>query len=183
MDHPEITMEEYIQLEAEKARGRDSENEFLAIVYKDALTFEPEVSYEPTVHYLVKLPVKFLQTAHQAFSAAAWGIARFRILFSLVGAKRMLIPRTSVRGSKLKLMDSLDLDVANRERMRLRLFQFSLRDQARNWLERLPAGSISTWEDLTTRFLAQFFPPGRATKICNDILMFKQHQGESLFEA
>ncbi|GKD83238.1 hypothetical protein Tco_1350077 [Tanacetum coccineum] len=30
----------------------------------------------------------------------------------------------------LKLMDSLDLDVTNRERKRLRLFQFSLRDQA-----------------------------------------------------
>ncbi|GKB81961.1 hypothetical protein Tco_0948856 [Tanacetum coccineum] len=26
--------------------------------------------------------------------------------------------------------------------------------EASNWLERLPAGSISTWEDLTTRFLA-----------------------------
>ncbi|GJX49320.1 MAK10-like protein [Tanacetum coccineum] len=37
-----------------------------------------------------------------------------------------------------------------------RLFQFSLRDQASNWLKRLLAGSISTWEDLTTRFLVQF---------------------------
>ncbi|GJS16579.1 hypothetical protein Tco_0411051 [Tanacetum coccineum] len=37
-----------------------------------------------------------------------------------------------------------------RERKRLRLFQFSLRHQASNWLERLPAGSISTWEDLVT---------------------------------
>ncbi|GJZ57368.1 zinc finger, CCHC-type containing protein [Tanacetum coccineum] len=83
----------------------------------------------------------------------------------------------------LKLVDSLDLDGANRERTRLRLFQFSLRDQASNWLERLPAGSISTWEDLTTRFLAQFFPPGRTAKLRNDILMFQQHQGESLSEA
>ncbi|GJX29001.1 MAK10-like protein [Tanacetum coccineum] len=58
----------------------------------------------------------------------------------------------------------------------LRLFQFSLRDQASNWLERLPAGSISTWEDLTTRFLAQFFPLGRTAKLRNDILMFQQHQ-------
>ncbi|GJX41856.1 MAK10-like protein [Tanacetum coccineum] len=54
----------------------------------------------------------------------------------------------------LKLMDSLDLD-----------------------------GSITTWEDLTTRFLAQFFPPGRTAKLCNDILMFQQHHGESLSEA
>ncbi|GJR34229.1 zinc finger, CCHC-type containing protein [Tanacetum coccineum] len=83
----------------------------------------------------------------------------------------------------LKLVDSLDLDVANRERTRLRLFQFSLRGQASNWLERVPAGSISTCEDLTTRFLAQFFPPGRTAKLRNDILMFQQHQGESLSEA
>nr|GEW70117.1 MAK10-like protein [Tanacetum cinerariifolium] len=61
----------------------------------------------------------------------------------------------------LKLVDSLDLDSENRERTRLRVFSFSLRDQASNWLERIPAGSITTWEDLTTRFLAQFFPSGR----------------------
>ncbi|GJX52273.1 MAK10-like protein [Tanacetum coccineum] len=53
----------------------------------------------------------------------------------------------------------------------------------RNWLERLPAGSITTWEDLTTRFLAQFFPPGRTAKLRNDILMFQQHHGESLSES
>ncbi|GKE11831.1 zinc finger, CCHC-type containing protein [Tanacetum coccineum] len=83
----------------------------------------------------------------------------------------------------LKLMNSLDLDGENRERMRLHLFQFSLRGQASNWLERLPTGSITTWEDLTTRFLAQFFPPGRIAKLRNNILMFQQHHGESLSEA
>nr|GEU45058.1 MAK10-like protein [Tanacetum cinerariifolium] len=60
----------------------------------------------------------------------------------------------------LKLVESLDLDVVNRERAR----------------------SISTWEDLTTCFLAQFFPPGRTAKLCNDILMFQQHQGESTID-
>ncbi|GJS32734.1 ribonuclease H-like domain-containing protein [Tanacetum coccineum] len=44
-------------------------------------------------------------------------------------------------------------------------------------------GSITTWEDLTTRFLAQFFPPGRIAKLHNDILMFQQHQDESLYDA
>ncbi|GJU77951.1 zinc finger, CCHC-type containing protein [Tanacetum coccineum] len=83
----------------------------------------------------------------------------------------------------LKLVDSLDLGGENKERTRLCLFQFSLHDQASNWLERLPAGSITTWEDLTTRFLAQFFPPGRTAKLRNDILMFRQHHGESLSEA
>ncbi|GKA60229.1 zinc finger, CCHC-type containing protein [Tanacetum coccineum] len=60
----------------------------------------------------------------------------------------------------LKLVDSLDLDGENRERTR----------------------SITTWEDLPTHFLAQFFPPGRTAKLRNDILMFQQHQGESLSE-
>ncbi|GJU90855.1 MAK10-like protein [Tanacetum coccineum] len=83
----------------------------------------------------------------------------------------MLIPRPSDQRIQptpkefLKLVDSLDL-----------------RNQTSNWLERLPAGSITTWEDLTTRFLAQFFLLGRTAKLRNDILMFQQHQGESLFE-
>ncbi|GJX16578.1 zinc finger, CCHC-type containing protein [Tanacetum coccineum] len=59
----------------------------------------------------------------------------------------------------LKLVDSLNLDGENRER------------------------SITTWEDLTTRFLAQFFPSGRTIKFHNDILMFQQHHEESLSEA
>ncbi|GJV41716.1 zinc finger, CCHC-type containing protein [Tanacetum coccineum] len=73
----------------------------------------------------------------------------------------------------LKLVDSLDLDGENRETTHLHLFQFSLRDQASNWLERLPAGSITKWEDLTSLFLAQFFPPGRIVKLRNDISMFQ----------
>ncbi|GJT17379.1 zinc finger, CCHC-type containing protein [Tanacetum coccineum] len=83
----------------------------------------------------------------------------------------------------LKLVDSLDLDGENTERTCLHLFYFSLRDQASNWLERLSAGSITTWEDLTTRFLAQFFPLGRTAKLRNEILMFQQHHGESLSKA
>ncbi|GJU09226.1 MAK10-like protein, partial [Tanacetum coccineum] len=61
---------------------------------------------------------------------------------------------------------------ANQPKKNATMFvSISLRDQASNWLERLPAESISTWEDLTTRFLAEFFPPGRTARLLNDILM------------
>ncbi|GJY92656.1 hypothetical protein Tco_0508438 [Tanacetum coccineum] len=53
-----------------------------------------------------------------------------------------------------KIVDSIDLNGAIRNTTRLCLFCFTLLDQAINWLDRLPAGSISTWDDLTTRFLA-----------------------------
>nr|GEZ11848.1 zinc finger, CCHC-type [Tanacetum cinerariifolium] len=69
------------------------------------------------------------------------------------------------------------------ERTCLHLFHFSFRDQASNWRERLSVGSISTSDDLTICFLPQFFLPGRATKLQNDILMLQQHQGESLSKA
>ncbi|GJZ83554.1 hypothetical protein Tco_0648727 [Tanacetum coccineum] len=45
-----------------------------------------------------------------------------------------------------------------------------------------PSGSILTWEDLTTRFPAQFFPPRRTTKLCNDILLFQQHQVQIFYD-
>ncbi|GJR48094.1 hypothetical protein Tco_1316197, partial [Tanacetum coccineum] len=72
MDYPSITIEEYIKLEAKKARMRgqtfnwetatygkvryhedidyfkDFETNFLAIVYKDALASDHEISSEPT---------------------------------------------------------------------------------------------------------------------------------------
>lgn len=83
----------------------------------------------------------------------------------------------------LKIVDSIDLGVETRETTRLRLFQFSLRDQASQWLERLPAASITTLDNLTNRFLTQFFPPGKTAMLRNDILMFEQHQGETFYEA
>ncbi|GKB64381.1 MAK10-like protein [Tanacetum coccineum] len=85
--------------------------------------------------------------------------------------------QTLVRGSNLTPQGFLKTS-ENRERTRLCLFQFSLCNQASNWLERLPAGSFTTWEDLTTCFLAQFFPLGRTAKLRNDVLMFQQHHSK-----
>ena len=42
--------------------------------------------------------------------------------------------------------------------IRLRLFPFSLKDRAREWLNSLPAGSIPDWATLAQKFLAKYFP-------------------------
>ncbi|GJT09423.1 DNA-directed DNA polymerase [Tanacetum coccineum] len=49
MDNLNITMEEYIRLEEEKAHRHDFENEFPAIIYNDALTSKPNFLTEPTL--------------------------------------------------------------------------------------------------------------------------------------
>ncbi|GJZ62085.1 zinc finger, CCHC-type containing protein [Tanacetum coccineum] len=71
--------------------------------------------------------------------------------------------------------DTIDLNGDPRASQRMRLVPSALRGHPIIWLDRLPVGSISTWDDLTTHFLAQFFPPERTAKLQNDILMFQQH--------
>ena len=67
--------------------------------------------------------------------------------------------------------------------IRLRLFPFSLRDKAKVWLNSLPPGIITTWEELAQKFLAKYFPPAKTAKLRNDITTFIQFEGESLYEA
>ncbi|KAI3807206.1 hypothetical protein L1987_23131 [Smallanthus sonchifolius] len=51
------------------------------------------------------------------------------------------------------------------------------------WLNSLPTGSISTWDDLAQKFLSKYFPPAKTAKLRNDITTFTQDDGESLYEA
>ncbi|GJX49786.1 hypothetical protein Tco_0276631 [Tanacetum coccineum] len=53
----------------------------------------------------------------------------------------------------LRIVNSINLNGSTRNTTRLHLFFFSLRDQAINWLDGLPAGSISTLDDLTKESL------------------------------
>ena len=67
--------------------------------------------------------------------------------------------------------------------IRLRLFLFSLKDKAKNWLISEPLDLITTWDDLSNKFLARFFPPAEAAKLRIDISSFYQYEGESFYEA
>ena len=67
--------------------------------------------------------------------------------------------------------------------IRLRLFPFSLKDKVKHWLISKPQDSITSWEDLSKKFLARFFPPAKAAKLRIDISSFYQYEGESFYEA
>ncbi|KAF7839265.1 uncharacterized protein G2W53_007747 [Senna tora] len=56
-------------------------------------------------------------------------------------------------------------------------------DKTKVWLQSLPEGSISTWEELAQQFLTQYFPPGETAKMRNDITSFVLLDNESLYEA
>ncbi|XP_073041879.1 uncharacterized protein [Primulina eburnea] len=83
----------------------------------------------------------------------------------------------------LEITDTVKINGVSDEIIRLRLFPFSLRDQARSWLQSLLLGSITTWADLVTKFLSKYFPPAKSAQLKIDITNFRQREFEVLYEA
>nr|GEY34272.1 hypothetical protein [Tanacetum cinerariifolium] len=67
--------------------------------------------------------------------------------------------------------------------IKLILFPFSLTWAARWWLEKEPPRSITTWDDLVSNFINEFFPLSRTMTLRNEILNFQQKFDESFHEA
>ncbi|XP_075518300.1 uncharacterized protein LOC142552410 [Primulina tabacum] len=83
----------------------------------------------------------------------------------------------------LEITDTVKINNIPDDIIRQRLFPFSLRDQARGWLQSLPLGSITTWQELATKFLAKYFPPAKSAQLKIEIITFRQIDFEQLYEA
>ena len=82
-----------------------------------------------------------------------------------------------------KICDTFKQNGVSDNAIRLRLFPFSLRDKAKEWLNSLPVGTITTWDGLAQTFLAKYFPPEKTAKLRNVITTFAQFEMKSLYEA
>nr|GEV80875.1 reverse transcriptase domain-containing protein [Tanacetum cinerariifolium] len=51
------------------------------------------------------------------------------------------------------------------------------------WLKKEPSRSITTWDDLVSKFINEFFPPSRTTNLRNEISNFQQKFDEFFYEA
>ncbi|XP_052197378.1 uncharacterized protein LOC127804544 [Diospyros lotus] len=71
----------------------------------------------------------------------------------------------------------------NEEAMRMRLFPHNLKDKAREWLDSLSPGSITTWADLVHKFTLKYFPPAKISKLKHEISTFQQAEIENFHEA
>ena len=82
-----------------------------------------------------------------------------------------------------KICDTIKINGATDDAIRLRLFQFSLRDKARAWIKSLLQGTLITWDMVAIKFLEKYFPPAKSAKMRNNITSFAQADGESFYEA
>src|SRR3954463_2651923 len=83
----------------------------------------------------------------------------------------------------LTMTTSLKIEGHSEEAKKLVMFPFTLSDDAEEWFYSLPAGSITTWQQMETTFLNEYFPASVYIRKRYDIVNFKQKEGESLGDA
>ncbi|GJU22277.1 putative reverse transcriptase domain-containing protein [Tanacetum coccineum] len=83
----------------------------------------------------------------------------------------------------LKIVDLFHIPNITVDQLMLQVFPISLTGAVSRWLRNEPIGSIKTWEDLKTKFLNKYFPPGRTAKKMEEINNFQQEPNETLYQA
>ncbi|GKA34142.1 reverse transcriptase domain-containing protein [Tanacetum coccineum] len=73
-----------------------------------------------------------------------------------------------------KITQTVKLNQVPSDVIKLMFFPFSLEGAARTWLEKEPPNSITTWNDLVSKFVNHFFPPSKTTNLQNEITRFQQ---------
>ena len=86
-------------------------------------------------------------------------------------------------GRFMRMANTVKLNGVRPEVIRLQLFPFSLRDVATTWFESLPVGLVTNWEELVEAYMSRFFPPTLTSERRCEIIVFKQGEDESLYNA
>ena len=86
-------------------------------------------------------------------------------------------------GRFMRMTNTVKLNGVRPEVIKLQLFPFSLRDVVATWFDSLPIGSMNSWEELVEAYISRFFPPALTSEIRGEIIVLKQGEEESLFNA
>ncbi|KAL2900893.1 Threonylcarbamoyl-AMP synthase [Bienertia sinuspersici] len=74
--------------------------------------------------------------------------------------------------SFLEKCDTVKINIVTDNAIRLRLFSFSLRDRAKEWLRDEGTCSLDTWEKLAKAFLVKFLGQEKTSKLRNELATF-----------
>ena len=86
-------------------------------------------------------------------------------------------------GSFMRMAHTVKLNRVKPDVIKLQLSPFSLRDVAATWFDSLLVGLVNTWEELVEAYMSIFFPPSLTAKRRGEIIIFKQGEEESLYNA
>ncbi|GKC44977.1 uncharacterized mitochondrial protein-like protein [Tanacetum coccineum] len=83
----------------------------------------------------------------------------------------------------LEIIDLFHVPNITIYQLMLRVFPISLTGAASHWLRNEQTGLIKMWEDLKTKFLNKYCPPGQTAKKMEEINNFQQEPDETLYQA
>ena len=86
-------------------------------------------------------------------------------------------------GRFMRMANTVKLNGVRPDVIKLQLFPFSLRDVAATWFDSLPMGLVNTWEELVEAYMSIFFPPALIVERRGEIIVFKQGEDESFYNA
>src|SRR3954470_616153 len=67
--------------------------------------------------------------------------------------------------------------------VKLKLFTFSLRVRAKEWLQSLPKNSIDSWNKCKYAFIGKYYPPPKIIQLRSNIMNFRQLDNEHVAQA
>nr|GEV75444.1 hypothetical protein [Tanacetum cinerariifolium] len=76
------------------------------------------------------------------------------------------------------IADTYQVNNTTKDGVRLRIFPFSLKDQAKAWFTSLEPGSIHSWSEMQSAFLDEFYSISKTSAVRNRIKSFRQIPGE-----
>src|ERR1044072_1801687 len=83
----------------------------------------------------------------------------------------------------LTMNTTLKIDGHTDEAKKLRMFPFTLSEDAEKWFYSLPSMSVNTWEEMEKKFLNEYFLFSVYIRKRYNIVNFKQKEGGSLGDA
>ena len=79
-----------------------------------------------------------------------------------------------------EICDMMCIKDIDPDAVKLRLFPFSLRGRAKEWLLSLPRNTITSWVGCTSLFMTKFSPPAKTMQLRSNITGFRQEEREPL---
>src|SRR3954463_8075452 len=67
--------------------------------------------------------------------------------------------------------------------VKLKLYPFSLRDEAKIWFQSLPKNSIDSWDKCKDAFIGKYYSPAKIIQLRSNIMNFRQLDNEHVFQA
>jgi hypothetical protein len=82
----------------------------------------------------------------------------------------------------LKVCSTIKLNGFSKDALKMRLFPFSLKEQAKHWFNSLGSSAITSWVRMQHEFLKKYFPIGKTNDYRRAMMGFSQYDGEQFYE-